>query len=362
MRNEIVQARAKNEVAQAIYSVVLLVVIFIAINTLDSVLEPLIVSFDPYATTDSPFVHYVSGSVSYNDIGVALNTSSTPSTCMYHSGTFEFPVHVCVAMGYLERTEWLIKETMLYLTELREVVGVFQSTEISLTIRNTGLTSTPFDAIEFEENIIKRQYNILSKGLILFKMLEFALNMLSQVLFPALLMGGLVMRSFYFTRKLGGLLIAASIALYYAGPFALIIGHKAIFESNNFIAIDESVGGEVTPYMKRWSAESMYPNTGLEKPDITESNLITKMLKAKSFFIEAPRRLISIAYGYVHMHITEEGGYLLAEDGVVHMVSKITMLTIVVMFIALFAVLSTIKALAPLFGGDAEIAGLSYFL
>jgi len=367
VRDENVMARSKNEVAQAVYSVILLIVILGLINITGSLFDSLVPALDVYSTPNSPFSSYVSSTVSYRDLGVALNTTGSNVTCLYHAGNYYYPSHICVAMAYLDRAEWLVTNTMYYIMELREFVGIIQSTELKFRVRNIGITATLLDALEFEENIITNMYNILSKELLIYKMLKFSLNLLSQVLFTALLTSGLVLRSFYFTRKLGGLLIASALALYYAGPFVLILGHRAIYETNNFIAIEESTGSsKVVPYMDRWKELyeplSSSSSGSLDSSNIDEGNIFTQIKDYTTFFFRGFRRFFEVGWNYVKGSVTNKGGYLLGENGLVHMVARITMLTLVVLLIALFAVLATIKALSPLFGGDVQIAGLSYFL
>ena len=56
------------------------------------------------------------------------------------------------------------------------------------------------------------------------RFLEFIVDLSYAVLFPTMLVLGLVLRMFFFSRKLGGMLVALALALIFVRAAAPILG------------------------------------------------------------------------------------------------------------------------------------------
>ena len=87
----------------------------------------------------------------------------------------------------------------------------------------------------------------------------------------------------------------------------------------------------------------------------------TKLMSLGKPLIKYSKAVFERSDAYLNMHLKGES-FIIHQDGLLHIITKITMIAILIPFLVLFAVLGSIKALAPFFGGDASIAGLTHFL
>jgi len=87
---------------------------------------------------------------------------------------------------------------------------------ISIGVSPFGGTSIIYDTIE-------TAFTVMVKSLVLLKFQEIALMYIERGVFPIFMISGLMLRSVWFTRKLGGLLLAMAIGFYTILPFMYIL-------------------------------------------------------------------------------------------------------------------------------------------
>ena len=382
LQDESLRAKAKHEYGQVIFNVFIFIFIIMAVHIVDDeIMAPGVKAFDPYASVHTTPNKILLDPLTYNltmqDAGIALDVNDE---CLYTKKGWNatYPAHTCVAISFLDRASWLCEESMGEMLKIHNSVGVMASTKIMVTalivlpklpfILTIPSAAQPFNGLSVELGVIQRCFDIISKSIISIRAQLFAFDMIAQVLFPVFLIGGIVMRSFIFTRKFGGFLIAAALSLYYIAPLVYIIGHRAMFESGNFIGIDYSTTAlgtkeyKMVPYadLMRGSGFRLTPSLpDLDADDWTDPiGTIGKIAGAgKEYYNE----ILSGGDAYLSSHIQGKG-IVIDPQGLAHMTAKIMMISIVMPLLTLLAILASIKAIAPFFGGDASIAGLTHFL
>ncbi|MCC7552437.1 hypothetical protein KO317_02100 [Candidatus Micrarchaeota archaeon] len=381
LQDESLRAKAKTEYGQVILNLFFFfLIVVVAIPIIDNEIIPKgIVQLDPYSSIDTtPNIDLIlSNTLTMQEAGVALNPDGK---CLYTKKGFEvvgrnYAPHICVTLSFLDRTEWLISETMTQMLLLYQQLSFFSSFKFLLQgyviapkppflLLPEILKIMPGVGYSVEFGMYAKAFKLLSHSLIINIIQKNAVDIVAQVLFPVLLISGFVFRSFEFTRKLGGFLIATSLSLYYIAPLPYIIGHRAMFESGNFIGLQTSLTGQkLLPYadfMTEGSA-SLLPQFDFENAHFDFLHPLESLKNIGKGFTEYYNRVFSISDAYLLMHLKGQN-MALEIDGILHMIGKIAMLTVIIPLLVLFAILASIKTMAPFFGGDASIAGLSHFL
>ncbi len=177
---------------------------------------------------------------------------------------------------------------------------------------------------------------------------EFLLTMVQDALFPILLVIGIILRTFFFTRKLGGLLMATALCLYTIYPLMYIM-----FAQHVILPTD---GNNI--WLDRW-------NMWLCICDTDKSRL---GLQAGWFLGDAncPVRFCDLdLIGMVLFGLTPAMASMFMTDWifvVVQMLGRMMIATVLIPLIVLIVTVSSIKGLSPLLGGDVEIAGLTHLI
>ncbi len=384
LQDNSLRAKAKNEYGQVIMNILFFfLIVVIAIPIIDNDIIPSgIVELDPYASIHTTPNHDLTSppyNLTMREIGVALDADGN---CLYSKKGFEdlnrsYAPQICVSLSFLDRLEWLTTETIGQIVLFYNQLGMLST----FTLRVQGFAiipappyvamptffqSTPGAGIATEMGVIAEGYKFLSHSLIITIMQKNAVDIVGQVLFPILLISGFVFRSFIFTRKFGGFLIAAALAMYYVAPLPYIIGHKALFESGNFIGLQPtSTGGyKIMPYADLMSDSDtrLLPEANIDDIDVNFLNdPIKNLMKLASSMKKYYNEIFSMGNAYMNSQMGGKG-LVIEIDGLLHMIAKIAMLTVIIPLLSLFALLASIKAMAPFFGGDASIAGLTHFL
>jgi hypothetical protein len=201
------------------------------------------------------------------------------------------------------------------------------------------------------------------------------LDFLWYPLFPIMLTLGLFLRILYFTRKLGGMLIALSLALYIVFPMFYVLTNGILFGFMHHAAADTS-----------WSFGSTYnsdPVTGTPLPAYETPLNLTQ--RAKSVFsnpslsvdlcsaasetdvgaMNATMDSIRGDFGKFEngkwysqaLEFATHGAF--SETGPIAKLALLMVFTIFIPFLALMTTLAAFKAFSPLIGGDVEISLLS---
>lgn len=171
------------------------------------------------------------------------------------------PCHIRMAEDYLvilaASTEALSQTALRYYTFLSSLssVGVRwgampdPSSDIHLQ-PGAGL-SMPIETLSFV-------FDLATKNLMAIRFQQYLLDFMHLWMFPLMLSMGLFFRAFYFTRRLGGLLIAIALAFYVVYPLVFVFFQGVLFSltftpggawsaAGGANALPDDIGGQLYP-------------------------------------------------------------------------------------------------------------------
>jgi hypothetical protein len=211
------------------------------------------------------------------------------------------------------------------------------------TVSNTfgvGVAFSPFAGIVLLNDSYSNVFEFLTKALQFLSIHNIMFTIIEKVIFPLFLVAGIVLRAVSPFRKLGGLLIAIAVGLYFIYPFMFILQSLIIapdpdkfpltFEQfqENIPDVPVAIDGQ----------QATMPN-----------NLITGMFSW--FNREVDGKQIDMITYYT-FRMVQPGGDLETS-------SFIGVWIIIPEIIVIYTLILFIKGLSPFFGGDVDIAGLS---
>ncbi|VVB65461.1 Uncharacterised protein [Candidatus Gugararchaeum adminiculabundum] len=256
-----------------------------------------------------------------------------------------------------------------------------------------SFTIQPFASVTIIAETLGVAFDILMKSMFIIRIQYYLLWYLREAIFPVLLVFGVILRTFFFTRRLGGLLIAIAICSYIIMPMMYIAGFMLLSQNTdgNYVAfLDTSKLEAISSptfdittdpnYAQGMSLDAagqskfnlmikrikQFTQSGLVKsfgnsiaPDLSDANKIAKdpynptVLRPECLLTRPePERDTVIC----------DNTWLLSKNGVLGSVALLLIYASVIPFIAMLATITGIKSLSPLLGGDVEIAGLTHLI
>lgn len=237
---------------------------------------------------------------------------------------------------------------------------------------------------------------------------EVLVNFIGLALFPVLMTVGLILRTFMLTRKLGGLLIAMAISLYFIYPIFYIVGdsiYNSIIIAQHYdpLASEKPAIAWITADLGALpSKPADLTPTGSAAEDLTFK---TSMDDISSEFLNSLGMLSSTekceeaaaeveAAGGEEGNIVENEGFDITsldswDDNIllgdwlsglyssggstnpasfksilagIDVLAKALFFSMFFSFLSVFATISAVKTLSPMLGGDVEIAGLTHLI
>ena len=162
------------------------------------------------------------------------------------------------------------------------------------------------------------------------------MNLVQYAIFPLFLVLGIVLRSVSPTRKLGGLLIAIALVLYFFYPAVIILQGVLISPNEQLLQLNSGCPAQAS-ILGEQTAEGWNP--------------VTKMFLS-----------VKDAAGNSNPICPTAGFMVVGYDGIFSMSAAITVWVTVQFIITIYLVAMMIMELSPLFGGDVEVAGISRLL
>lgn len=204
LSNDKVKAWAKIEFVEIFYSIILLVIVVSALGMLDE---------------------FAKQSASDSNLFGAVTCSKDFDASPYYEG---IPCHIRLGMEYMNQLFIEGKDIAYEIYVWYSVTSVIAEANINLeTIyEQSGVFAyNPLRGFFTVGNVIKlTMFDYIVKILTVNKFQEVLLRFVALALFPVMFTLGIVLRSFFFTRKLGGLLMAFSLALYFIYPMFYVVG------------------------------------------------------------------------------------------------------------------------------------------
>lgn len=274
--------------------------------------------------------------------------------------------HITMARDYLSRTYDNVREVNKDILTANNNYLIASSLSFFIEFNAAEwktLNFTPFAGFGMISDTLGTVFDILVKVLMLLKAQEFFLLFIQVTLFPVLLTLGIILRTFWFTRKLGGLLLAIGITLYSLYPLIYVLAETMIAEScydmnGNRVPQEKCLADYQfelkTDVLEKLGGLNETPNNPVASYNIG----ITGILKQGLWQALSPGDPFASTKAVIPGS-PDTGFWLLGEDGVLDRTAKILVIATFTPFIALFTTISMIKVLSPVLGGDVEIAGLS---
>jgi len=216
-----------------------------------------------------------------------------------------------------------------------------------------GLSFQPYAGVTMLSDAISLMMPFLFGWISSYIAQGFMLAMIRDALFPILLVLGIILRTFFFTRKIGGLLMAIALCLYTIYPMMYIVFADYVVPNPNNIWLDRydvwTCTCDLKPYDigagTTWGSGAATLSIGNDNCPVTLC-LIDLI----------PMVFLGIGPNMISMFMT---------NWLFVVAALIGRTMVAAMFIPLLVVIVTVsasKGLSPLFGGDVEIAGLTHLI
>jgi len=238
-----------------------------------------------------------------------------------------------------------------------------------------GKSFSPFAGLTLAEEFFSLLFDMSIKTMMLLRAQQIFLDFLWYPLFPVMLSMGLVLRIFYFSRKLGGMLVALGLALYVVFPMFYVLsdaimwgfmGNPVTMAHVGFTYNSDVNGGTPLPL---YGGEQVAPQQRTK--DIFEpgASLVVDMCNETTPQEHAVMGAEMDKFG--NSWNSFEGGKWFSQfgtfatlqgfshNGPIANLAFIMVFTLFIPFLSLMASLAAFKVLSPMIGGDVEIQLLS---
>ncbi|OIO20905.1 hypothetical protein COV61_00250 [Candidatus Micrarchaeota archaeon CG11_big_fil_rev_8_21_14_0_20_47_5] len=382
LSDERLEAYAKAELSQIFYSaIILLLVVFAATGT--DYWVGAIASLDPQSA------------VLCSPIGPNAPQNPNLTPCHFALAKNHLDVVFDTAEDMSSKLIWM-NSLFLFISEAR--IG------LRFTIAPWGdLGMAPFSGISTLTEGINFAVDLLVKIMIVSRFQQNLLDIIQQSVFPIFLIGGFLLRNFFLTRKLGGLLLAMGVGLYFVFPFMYALAGYLLYATTGHtdsvllfngqyktviynLELPQEEGmekGEMKDVLNPDGGTIAPPNSSVY--DLEGEALDDYIGQVRSqwdiFGVQEgePQNILDTV-GWIFTNLGEMitglvsiaksipkalydslviGGWYLGEEGVFAGIAKLMLFSVFMPFIAIMTTISAIKTLSPLLGGDVEIAGLT---
>ncbi len=359
LNHEPLKAYAKLELFEIIYSAVLFLFIFSLFPTFDAVA----------ASSVQPL---------FSDNTHAIVIANSLSDDSYA----QLPRHFQYAKYFLSS---VFNEAVLFNTE---IFGEYSWTALLAHVtfqldlfweQRSFINYAPISGFFHLGNVIKTQiFDLVTKVALITKFQEIFLHVFIIGFFPTFLAAGIILRSFQLTRKLGGLLLAIVLSLYFIFPMAYLLG-GAVYDSvggvgsfkidasaaapllnplqgttplddSSFSDLQNKYGSDISKIEQELKDSSKEDICAIlsnidEGGSTTESEAVQKSLEEWSDNFQ--KNSIDV---------------LPADDEYFDIPARLIFFSMFFSFFGLMTTVATIRSLSGMFGGDLEIAGLTHLI
>jgi len=369
MGDDRLRAWVGRELGQVFFSAIIIVAAVALVGSLDSWMRVLSLAGGP-------------GWQAYVDKGVCCDTTVPGNSCALPAASEVRgrACHIEVATDYLQILyETARQGAQAYLGNYGWF-GFLSRMSLSTTIVMkfmAGLTIQPFAGLEIPAELFAHLFDMSIKTMFLLRAQQLFLDFLWWPIFPVMMSMGLVLRIFYFTRKLGGLLIALGLALYVVFPMFYVLSNAILWGFMN-----DAQATTWSPFGNTYATANgaaPLPSSGGASveldPDAKAKNVFSQPSLAIALCDEAtPQEKDSMVIAMDNVRskwdFLEGGAWYsqflgfvsagaFAVDGPIARLALLMVFTLFTPFLALMTALAAFKVLSPLLGGDVEISLLS---
>jgi hypothetical protein len=249
LQNDKMKGWAKMEFAEIFYSALIISMGISGIVLIDAVLQgSLGVNNQGGATggTPGPLGSVTSAWIKTSDYGSFSTTSSYQAMDICGAAIAQDPhsIYHGVESCHMRLGMWYLREVFdetknfvfdIYISYIRTSMISEFTINIEFLFEKAGFfTFTPWKGFFTIGNKVKEMiFDWAIKLMMVTKFQEVMLRFVATALFPALFVSGALLRTFQLTRKLGGLLLAIAVALYFIFPAFYAFGALIMLDLKN---------------------------------------------------------------------------------------------------------------------------------
>jgi len=359
LSDEQMKAWTKKEIGQAIYSAIILVVAILLIDNMNYWLKE---------------ISLVSESQEWGMYVNSMVCCQPPQPCISSPILAKGkPCHIALAKDYLQ---------ILYESGMVQATSHMWQFYAYNTVANLGLAFRLIAFINFAEVSIRPLaflsvqaefhsilFELTMKTLLFTRMQQIFLDFLWVAFFPMMLSMGLVLRTFYFTRKLGGLLAGLGLAIYIVLPMfyvlcsAILFGFMGGFVTNTYA--HSTFANNFDPANSTNIVSGFSSTTPGGAPGGLDTDLLSLNATAEQAIEQEntvnllKQQWDGISHSKWGSSSNERAGYAFAWNGPVSHLATLMIYTTVLPFVGLMTSLAAFKYFSQLLGGDVEISLLS---
>jgi hypothetical protein len=354
------------ELGQVFFSALIVVVVVALVGTLDQWLHLLSLA------GGSNWQNYVTN-------GVCCIPGPTV-TCISSPGSLSRgrACHIEIATDYLQI---LYESSRQSASACLNNYGLFAflshiSINDSLTLKFlAGKSITPFAGLELAAEFFSILFDLIIKTMMLLRAQQVFLDFLWYPLFPVLISMGLALRIFYFTRKLGGMLIAISLAFYIVFPMFYVLAGGIMWgfmgnpNSAAHVGLTYDTSAATGTPLPLYGADQLAPQQRAKSIFDTGNSLNIDLCNESTSQEQDAwnSEMDNFANSFSKIEgggwFTQFGTFItlqgFSDKGPIANLAFLMVFTVLVPFLSLMTSLAAFKLLSPLIGGDVEISLLS---
>jgi hypothetical protein len=372
--SEKMSAFAKLEFAEIIYSAILIVSILWILGMATGALEGLIGGIYPHG------------------LGTTICGGTYDS---YFGGDENFPCHLRVARVYLDTLYAEGKEFNYELLSAHMWYSFFQGFHFTGDFHEHASGTVNFSPMgslfSLPSSVYSYMFEFGMRSMLIVRFQAFFINFINYALYPVLLMLGLILRTFPFARRIGGLLMAIAISLYFVFPMFYVVGGYMFENIRENVECEGSAPGQCPVIAAvHFNPDTFYegielvaddPNGASEVEEIEPPEIGTGefeyLYRGTDTYCDTENQgwegigdtLLNLgrssifAADFTTLLSSEEYmDSILGPGGVIDATARFTFFSMFFALLSIFSTIGAIRSLSPIFGGDIELAGLTHLI
>ncbi len=279
------------------------------------------------------------------------------------------PCHIALAIDYLQilyESGWMqMKSDLLWYWAYSFFSNISYGLGLTALADLANTSVRPLAGLSVDSEFYGVLFDLTFKTLSFVRVQQFLLEFMWAGFFPIMMSIGLVLRTFHFSRKLGGMLVALSLAVFVVLPMyyvlldAVLFGFMGGWGSGRAFGNTVDENTNLIPTQNGPVANAGAANAPLDVMDICGTATADEK-SAQSSMVDTIQAQWKLAE---HADWKSIATPLLdarfAPDGPIGNLAMLMVFTLVTPFLGLMTTLAAFKYLSPLIGGDVEISVLS---
>jgi len=310
----------------------------------------------------------------------ALTTSIAPFSCPPST----LPCHITLARDYLNS---LFFETAGFFKRVGMAYSFLASLPFTVSNELKGVprflgwasytTSLGFSFLKTKLNFYRFLFSYLTNILIILRVQDVFIAFTYDALAPSLLFLGIALRSFFLTRRVGGLMVAIALGTYYVFPTFLVFGDAIYYNlitHPNSPAFNITINDTHLPLLTQSLESVAQPHWNVSADVISDKVNLTDFCsqlrtswsvdnveittqeweESNTYFIN----LVDKYAGIMNLNPFSVK-HVFQNMALIDITARLLFLSSFFAFVGAIATIAFIKVFSPLIGGDVEIAGLT---